>query len=174
MDISYSRGLVHALIGLGNVKFARNDIAGANRLHEQAADLALKSGNHGRAAFALAWISRSLLVQNRTPEALATANRAIAESRNQSSATPRLFANLAVARVLIEERKLDQAQEFILSSIVIAQRDGYAPLALEGRILQTRTEKPVADRRLELNTLAREAAAHGWKRLAAEAHADRP
>jgi len=136
---------------------------------QSAVDLAVRRGDHGDSSLALSWLARAQLANGRIPDATATANRALAESKLQFNPRFSLIALMALARVDLAKGQDANARQELQASLTGAQRFGYLPLALEARILLARTSGSASDQRKQLNVLAQEAMAHGWKRLAAEA-----
>lgn len=133
---------------------------------QQAADLSLKAGNHGSAAYALAWLARAQLRQGHIPEALAAAQHAVAESQLQFGPRMRVNASLALARVLLAQGHTEAAKAQIHSQIQMSQRYGYSPLEMEARILLAQTSPSSSERSHLLQALTQEAARKGWKLLA--------
>jgi tetratricopeptide (TPR) repeat protein len=136
---------------------------------QQALDLAVKRGDHGNATLTLAWLARVEEANGNAADAVATASRAIAESKLQFSPACNLIASIARARAELSRGQGAAVRLELQNSAAAAQRYGYLPLALEARILLARTTGSPADRRRLLSALAQEALTHGWKQLAAEA-----
>ena len=160
---------VPSLIGQGSAHLLLGNADQAAQSLKTAAETAVKNKEHGMATVSLVWLSRALLAQGDIPEALDAANRAVAESQAQFGPQARSLAEFAVARVMLAQRKIPEAQEQIRSALVLAQRHGYLPLETDLRILLAETIPDARERRSQLNVLARNAAAHGWSRIASDA-----
>lgn len=132
-------------------------------------DLAIKDGDHGEAAIALAWMARSEQARGRLPNALDAANRSVAEAQKQFAPRPRAIAALAHARALIAGGETAQGRREIQSAIETVRGDNYSPLVFEGRILLARSDPIAGERDSQTKALEREAESHHWKRLEAEA-----
>lgn len=130
-----------------------------------------KENDHGMAAVALAWLSRAMLQQHRSSEALAAADKAVAEAHAQFGPQIELVATLSQARVRIALGNKDAARQQLRSAGSIATKHGYAPLDLESRMLLARCESSPAAARVKIKAVADEASTRGWKQLAADAAA---
>jgi len=151
-----------ALIHSGNAQQAIGKLKEANEIN-------LRDMDHSNAAVTLASISRALLIQNRSSDALTTANEAVAEAAKQFSPQPRLIASLAFCRVRVAQGKAALVRDQIKSVVQGAQKYNYAPLAMESRTLLATTTPSAGERSRQLEALAREATGNGWKLLASDA-----
>jgi eukaryotic-like serine/threonine-protein kinase len=140
---------------------------------QQAADLSLKRGNHSSASLSLAWLARAQASHGDAVEAIATANRAIAEAQLQLTPQNRLIASLTLARLQTRAGPNAALANSLQTTQQTAQRYGYGPLALEALILLARNQLSSSSQQQRMNALAQEATAHGWKQLAADALATR-
>ena len=160
---------IPVLIGQGSAHLLSGNADQAAPALKEAVDKAVKNKEHWLATVSLVWLSRTLLIQGHTPEALDAANRAFAESQAQFGPQARSLASLALARVMVAQGKIPEAQEQIRTALTIAQRHAYQPLEMDLRILLAATLSDTRERRSQLNALAKTADVHGWGRIASDA-----
>jgi DNA-binding winged helix-turn-helix (wHTH) protein/tetratricopeptide (TPR) repeat protein/nucleotide-binding universal stress UspA family protein len=160
-------GALH--IALGRAMVLDGNAPQAVPLLQQGIDLALKGQDHGTATGGYAWLTRAWLLQGRIAEASTNASHAVEESHKQFAPLPQLDGALALARVQIAQGNPAPARDALLTSLQTAEHHGYAPVALEIRILLAQTDPSQAQRRRLLSALAQDATGHQWLMLANEA-----
>ena len=158
---------VHSSLGIAELLQGQPQAAISDL--QQALDLAVKRGDHGNVSLSLSWLARAQAANGKVSDAIATANRAIAESKLQFSPQYSLLASIAQARVQIAQGRVAEARPHLQTAVADAKRFGYLPIGFEARILLAQTAGGAGDRRQQLNPLVQEALARGWNRLAAEA-----
>jgi len=161
-------------IALGRATLLDGNAQQAVSLLQQGTDLALKGQDHGSATEGYSWLTRAWLLQGQITQAAGAASHAVEESQKQFAPLPQLEGTLVLARVQIAQGNPVPARDALLTFLQTAERHGYAPLALEIRILLARTEPSLPQRRRLLSALAQEATRHQWLMLANEAHVTAP
>ena len=156
---------------LGVAEFLQGQPQTAIHDLQLAVDLAIQRGDHGNASQSLSWLALAEAAEGDRDKAIATAHRAITEGQNQLSPQIQLIAALAFARIQGNSESAASSTKSLQSAEEAARRYGYAPLALEARILLARIQPKSNKRRQQLNALAQEAVSRGWKQLAADARA---
>jgi tetratricopeptide (TPR) repeat protein len=165
-EISYRGGEPYAIAGLGNVLLASGDLAGATKQYEQAIAISKENKDDQYVAEIENSVALIALVEGRFSdgEALARQNVPIFEKANSGSDNS--WAHALLARSLLSEGKVTEAQEAASQAMTISRQvsgesSSYEAVLADSRV-KARSGKR-AEARKELETMLASARKHGYR-----------
>jgi DNA-binding winged helix-turn-helix (wHTH) protein/tetratricopeptide (TPR) repeat protein len=130
-EIGYQRGIAYDLSGLGQVFSAQGDQMNARKEEEEALAIRNKIGEKHNAASSLFDLGALALDDKRPSQAQSLAEQAAEEFKNDKSSADEAFAQILLARSLLAQGKLSEAQSAISSARTLSQHSTTRPLQFE-------------------------------------------